>query len=216
MRIVAANKAGLSSQVESSLQLPSVRRYLALKPSGMAGGIAALRQARSRYEASFAADIGMRKNGYAFDLTTLRPAGPKEHAGDNKKFSETQPRLATNGTTIEVPIFSDLRRHKMGKGLKERDGFQQTTDSNSIPGVPEDEFLTRPLWGVADTGPWLHDGRAQSLKEAILLHRSEGSEANDVIDAFDKLGDAEKQDLINFLLSFRLPIDRRYAFEEIR
>ena len=104
----------------------------------------------------------------------------------------------------------------MGKGLKERDGFKQTTDSSAIPGVAEDEFLTRPLWGVADTGPWLHDGRAQSLKEAILLHRSEGSEANDVIDAFDKLSDEEEQDLINFLLTFRLPIDRRYAFEEIR
>ncbi len=216
VRIVAANKAGLSSQVESSLQLPSVRRYLALKPTGLAGGIEALRLARSSHEASYATDSGKRKNGYAFDLTTLRPADPKEHAGDIKKFSETQPRLPTNGTTIEVPIFSDLRRHKMGKGLKERDGFQQTTDSMAIPGVPEDQFLTRPLWGVADTGPWLHDGRAQSLKEAILLHRSEGSEANDVIDAFDKLTDGEKQDLINFLLTFRLPIDRRYAFEEIR
>ena len=216
VRIVAANKAGLSSQVESSLQLPSVRRYLALKPAELAGGLKALRQARSSHEVSVAAASGMQKSGYSFDLTTLRPAGPKQHAGDNKKFSGTQPRLPTNGTTIEVPLFSDLRRHRMGKGLKERDGFKQTTDSSAIPGVPEDEFLTRPLWGVADTGPWLHDGRAQSLKEAILLHRSDGSEANDVIDAFDKLSDGEEQDLINFLLTFRLPIDRRYAFEEIR
>ena len=29
---------------------------------------------------------------------------------------------------IEVPLFSDLRRHKMGEGLKERDGFRQATD----------------------------------------------------------------------------------------
>ena len=74
----------------------------------------------------------------------------------------------------------------MGKGLKERFGFRQPTDVAGLV-VPEDEFLTRPLWGVGDTGPWLHDGRAESLEEAILLHRSDGSEANDVIDAFTKL-----------------------------
>ena len=73
----------------------------------------------------------------------------------------------------------------MGKGLKERDGFRQATDVAGLV-VPEDEF-TRPLWGVGDTGPWLHHGHADRSKRAILLHRSEGSEANDVIDAFTKL-----------------------------
>jgi CxxC motif-containing protein (DUF1111 family) len=32
------------------------------------------------------------------------------------------------------------------------------------------EWRTAPLWGVADSGPYLHDGRANSLAEAIELH----------------------------------------------
>jgi CxxC motif-containing protein (DUF1111 family) len=82
--------------------------------------------------------------------------------------------------------------------------------------VPEDEFLTRPLRGVGDTGPWLHDGRAQSLEEAILLHRSEGSEANDVIDAFTKLPRCDQDAIIKFLLTLRLPLDPRYDFDDYR
>jgi len=72
-------------------------------------------------------------------------------------------------------------------------------------------FMTRPLWGVADTGPWLHDGRATSLMEAILLHgdsgTGSGSEAAKIIDAFEKLSDADKQNVVNFLLSLRLPLE---------
>jgi CxxC motif-containing protein (DUF1111 family) len=82
--------------------------------------------------------------------------------------------------------------------------------------VPEDEFLTRPLWGVGDTGPWLHDGRAQSLEEAILSHRSDGSEANDVIDAFTKLPPCDQDAIIKFLLTLRLPLDPRYDFDDYR
>jgi CxxC motif-containing protein (DUF1111 family) len=103
----------------------------------------------------------------------------------------------------------------MGKGLKERDGFRQPTDVAGLV-VAEDEFLTRPLWGVGDTGPWLHDGRAQTLEEAILLHRSEGSEANDVIDAFILLPRVDQEAVIKFLLTLRLPLDPRYDFDDYR
>jgi CxxC motif-containing protein (DUF1111 family) len=36
--------------------------------------------------------------------------------------------------------------------------------------IPADVFLTAELWGVGNTGPWLHDNRAGTLREAILLH----------------------------------------------
>ncbi len=85
----------------------------------------------------------------------------------------------------------------MGSLLSEPKGpeFQQPTDvaiptaTNpvGVAGVAEDEFLTRPLWGLADTGPWLHDGRAQSLMEAIILHDSPGTDASPIIAAFKAL-----------------------------
>lgn len=115
-------------------------------------------------------------------------------------------RLPTNTDgSVDVPLFSDLRTHNMGQNLK--DFTTQGTDVEGIVVEPE-RFLTRPLWGVGDTGPWLHDGRARSLEEAILLHESEGSEANPVIENFKKLSQDDRQALVDFLLSLRLPIQK--------
>jgi hypothetical protein len=127
------------------------------------------------------------------------------------------PRLKPNQDgTVDVPLFSDLKTHVMGKFLSDVTGCPssgppcppQGTDVASINTVP-DQFLTRPLWGVADTGPWLHDGRAQTLKDAILMHgdtaSGSGSEAAPVVDAFEKLTPAQQQALVNYLLTLRLP-----------
>ena len=32
------------------------------------------------------------------------------------------------------------------------------------------EWRTPPLWGVADSAPYMHDGRANTLSDAIELH----------------------------------------------
>jgi CxxC motif-containing protein (DUF1111 family) len=54
---------------------------------------------------------------------------------------------------------------------------------------------------------FLHDGRTKDLVVAIRAHRSAGnskfgpSEANKVIDNFDRLDDSSTQDLLNFLRS---------------
>jgi CxxC motif-containing protein (DUF1111 family) len=92
----------------------------------------------------------------------------------------------------------------MGEALQ--DPAAQGADVAGIA-IPPQYFLTRPLWGVGDTGPWLHDGRARDLREAILLHESPGSEANPVITAFRKLSHEDQRASIQFLLSLRLPVD---------
>ena len=115
------------------------------------------------------------------------------------------PRLPFDPQTgaLNVPLYSDLKRHKMGSALAE--SFNQQTDVVGVT-VPTDEFLTRPLWGVCDTGPWLHDGRALTLLDAVLMHEGPGSEANPVIQTFRALSEPERQDLRAFLLSLRLPV----------
>jgi hypothetical protein len=108
---------------------------------------------------------------------------------------------------LYVPLFSDLSTHNMGKYLM--DLAPQGADVAGVC-IPVQYFLTRPLWGVADTGPWLHDGRATSLMEAILMHGDtasmSGSEAAKIIDAFEALSPADQQAVVNLLLSFRLPV----------
>ncbi|HVR73985.1 MAG TPA: di-heme oxidoredictase family protein, partial [Planctomycetota bacterium] len=78
-------------------------------------------------------------------------------------------------------------------------------------------FLTPELWGVGNSGPWLHDGRAGTLEEAISLHgvasppppgdpgRSEAQDSRDLFEAFSA---GDKVDLVTFLRSlilFELP-----------
>ncbi|HYZ86063.1 MAG TPA: di-heme oxidoredictase family protein, partial [Bryobacteraceae bacterium] len=92
----------------------------------------------------------------------------------------------------EIRLFSDLLLHNMGTRLA--DGISQ--------GVADgDEFRTAPLWGLGQRIFFLHDGRTKDLLEAIRIHASDGSEANQSIRAFEYLSDTLKQDLLNFLRS---------------
>jgi mono/diheme cytochrome c family protein len=110
-----------------------------------------------------------------------------------------------------VPFFSDLHTHDMGAALM--DVTAQGSDVGGVCIQPR-MFMTRPLWGVADTGPWLHDGRATTLMQAIMMHGdskvpvANRSEAAPIIDAFEKLSDGDKQAVVNFLLSLRLPVEQ--------
>ncbi len=97
------------------------------------------------------------------------------------------------GHGVRVPLFADLKRHKMGSGLAET--FERGEIAN-------DEFTTARLWGIADTSPYLHDGRATTLEDAIELH---GGEAQDARDQFVALGEQERAELILFLGKLRTP-----------
>jgi CxxC motif-containing protein (DUF1111 family) len=92
----------------------------------------------------------------------------------------------------QANLFSDLLVHHMGTGLA--DGVQQ-----GLAGP--DEFRTAPLWGLGQRIFLLHDGRTKDLVQAILAHRSDGSEANLVIFDFTQQQPQQQQDLLNFLRS---------------
>ena len=51
-------------------------------------------------------------------------------------------------------------------------------------------FLTRPLWGLAETAPYLHDGRAPTVQEAIVFHGGEAAPARNAYLALDEKGRA--------------------------
>lgn len=102
-----------------------------------------------------------------------------------------EPRIKpqADGGGYSLNLFSDLKRHDMGAGLRE---------GHNDRGMPSYLFLTRPLWGVARSRPYLHDARAQELDAAILLH---GGEAQTSRDAFEALPVMERQPLIVYLTS---------------
>lgn len=97
-----------------------------------------------------------------------------------------------SGRGMVVPLFADLKRHDMGPGLAENTG-----DPDFDP-----MFTTARLWGLADTAPYLHDGRALTITEAILWH---GGEAQAARDNFDNLSANHKVALLGYLRTLRTP-----------
>ena len=119
------------------------------------------------------------------------PSDPRAEVYRTVKLSGKPARFSRSGDGIEVPLFADLKRHDMGPGLAESTGD------------PLDAFFTTArLWGVADTAPYMHDGRAGTLTEAILMH---GGEAQAARDAFDVLPDDDRRLMIDFLRSLQTP-----------
>lgn len=58
------------------------------------------------------------------------------------------------------------------------------------------EWRTPPLWGVHDSAPYMHDGRAETLLEAITMH---GGESKGTRDRFLTLPLQDRQAVIEFL-----------------
>lgn len=92
--------------------------------------------------------------------------------------------------------YSDLLLHDMGAGLD--DGY---TEGSAL----SYEWRTPPLWGLglsknSQGGQYflMHDGRAKSIEEAILLH---GGEAAQTKQNYQQLKADEKNKLIKFLES---------------
>ena len=107
-------------------------------------------------------------------------------------------------------IYSDLLLHDMGPWLSDPvpAAAESATVANSgyfgvvlsqvqtPSGVTKREWRTPPLWGVRDSAPYLHDGRAETLGDAIELH---GGEAKFAREAFGKLSEEEQESVIAFL-----------------
>lgn len=98
-----------------------------------------------------------------FDLTADQP--------DNRVF-DTEGNLIRHIGALEsngaggaiLRAYGDMKRHDMG---------HQLAESIDEAGTGASVFLTENLWGVGVTAPYLHDGRATTLTEAILWHNGE-------------------------------------------
>ena len=118
----------------------------------------------------------------------------------NRMFATATPLLA-NPTSIgqasvaKIPafdsfqvrnIYTDFKRHDLGPNFHER----------NYDGTIRREFLTTPLWGVANTAPYGHDGRSMNLTDVILRH---GGEAQQARDRFAALSTSNRNLVLGFL-----------------
>ncbi len=116
-----------------------------------------------------------------------------------------------------VRLYGDLKRHEMGRQLADPAPvavLHVTLAPLQYEGktvmVSASQYLTPELWGVGNTGPYLHDDRAGTLAEAITLHGEDSppasgqpgrSEAQEARDAYVKLAPDDQRSLVAFLKS---------------
>lgn len=113
-----------------------------------------------------------------------------------------RPEMKTGNSTIAALSnktfypYTDLLLHDMGPGLD--DGYTEGSAKTS-------EWRTPALWGLglsrfSQGGGYflLHDGRARSIREAILLH---GGESETSRNEFESLTPKDQSDVIKFLES---------------
>ncbi len=152
-------------------------------------------------------------NNVVFYLKTLKAPIPRNQddpdiSRGKQFFSQIQcaachtPSMKTGYSSIEVLSnkvfnpYSDLLLHDMGPSLDDgyTEGFAETS-----------EWRTPPLWGIglsenSQGGEMflLHDGRAKSIEEAILMH---GGEAENSKNNYQNLTTQEKEQLLKFINS---------------
>ena len=98
-------------------------------------------------------------------------------------FTAVSPVAAINGRTVDA--FSDFLLHDVGTG----DGIVQGD-------APANVLRTPPLWGVSESAPYLHDGSAATIKEAIRRHANQAAAARK---EFLELSHEEQEALLEFL-----------------
>lgn len=129
-------------------------------------------------------------------------------------------------------IYSDLLVHDMGQDLGDTgdygvfipdspgdEEFQsqqvdeplakgETKKKKGPLGANRLEWRTAPLWGLRDSGPYMHDGRAKTIEQAIAFHGGEGvASAN----RYFMLSLAERHQVLGFLKSLTAPNAKQVA-----
>ena len=143
----------------------------------------------------------------SFDLTRDQPDNILRDAAGNVRFRLGSLRRDPSGRAL-VELFGDLKRHDMGPRLADTVNEIAGDDVTPIPLNPRNRhtpstFMTENLWGVGSTGPYMHDGRATTVTEAILEHATDAandpSEAAPSRRAYLARSDADKRALAAFL-----------------
>ena len=95
-----------------------------------------------------------------------------------------------------MEAYTDLLIHDMGPDLADNISFGRPQSSSISNLLTWSEFRTQPLWGISQFGPFLHDGRANTLDEAIRMH---GGEAAGIRDAYVALSQDQRDEILAFL-----------------
>lgn len=130
--------------------------------------------------------------------------------------------LHNMGTQFEDPIPAEpLANFSEGERMDvivSYHGMSRRPVSNDLAKIMEvgaeqhTEYKTPPLWGVADSAPYMHDGRATSLRGAIEWH---AGEAYSSYRRFSLMSEEKQFSLLKFLESLKAPQNAEEAPKEL-
>jgi CxxC motif-containing protein (DUF1111 family) len=168
---------------------------------------------------------------YVRSLPAPKPHLPAGEAGANLIRAGKEVFLSIGCGTCHTPdlgqvygIYSDLLLHDMGQDTSDTGSYRMFRPESTTPdpprpgpsagqdrrkGQPEptgatpQEWRTPPLWGLRDSGPYLHDGRAETIEQAIALHGAQGK--NPAVRYFG-LSPRRRQQVQAFLKSLVAPV----------
>jgi hypothetical protein len=105
---------------------------------------------------------------------------------------------------VWVPAFTDLKLHDITIGPS--DPNAEPLDQNQPAGSAaffkgNTKFITRKLWGTANSGPFMHHGKFTTIREAILAHSGEALASRQ---AFEALSPYERDCVIEFLKTLQV------------
>lgn len=102
--------------------------------------------------------------------------------------------------------YTDLLVHDLGPELRQVTGSSYGRggiDHSPVAlGAKPEEWRTPPLWGLRDSGPYLHDGRAATVDLAIRAHHGEAEAARS---AWIKLPLPQQEQVLTFLETLVAP-----------
>ncbi len=143
---------------------------------------------------------------------SVRPADSTEQAGAIERGRQL---FASVGCAVchrpklgDVDgIYSDLLLHDMGHELSDSGSYTvleiASKDKSKQPRAANElEWRTPPLWGLRDSAPYLHDGRAATVADAVALHGGEGMAA---AQAYKRLSEKEREQVELFLQTLAAP-----------
>jgi CxxC motif-containing protein (DUF1111 family) len=142
----------------------------------------------------------------------VRPADSKEQAGAIERgrqlFGSVGCAVCHRPKLGDVEgIYSDLLLHDMGHELSDSGSYTvleiASKDKSKQPRAANElEWRTPPLWGLRDSAPYLHDGRAATVAEAVALHGGEGLSA---AQKYKRLSEKERKEVELFLQTLAAP-----------
>src|SRR5579863_2809442 len=115
------------------------------------------------------------------------------------------PRLKPDAQgVVWVPAFTDVKLHDITAGPN--DPNAEPLDQNQPAGTPKffagnTKFITRKLWGVGNSGPYMHHGKFTTMREAILAH---SGEALMVRQSFEAMTEYDRDSVIEFLKTLQI------------